>query len=94
MEQLRGGAGLGQVWKFLVFASGFLLPIVALMGFMTWFKKRQKGPLWHGRFPGGISEPQAIPAERRRMRSIGGSCREVPLPVHRRWGGLHSVRPR
>ncbi len=41
IEQLHGGAGFGPVWKFLVFASGFLPLIFVVTGFMMWLKKRQ-----------------------------------------------------
>lgn len=41
IESLHGGEGLGPVWKFLVFLSGFLPLIFVSSGFLMWLKKRQ-----------------------------------------------------
>ena len=40
VEQLHGGNGLGPVWKFLVFLTGFLPLIFVVTGVTMWFKKR------------------------------------------------------
>jgi uncharacterized iron-regulated membrane protein len=41
VEQLHGGAGLGPVWKFLVFLSGFLPLIFVTTGLLMWIRKRR-----------------------------------------------------
>ncbi len=40
IEQLHGGDGLGPVWKFLEFLTGFLPLIFVITGAMMWLKKR------------------------------------------------------
>ncbi|HVZ27593.1 MAG TPA: PepSY-associated TM helix domain-containing protein [Rhizomicrobium sp.] len=40
IEQLHGGEGMGPVWRFLVFLSGFLPLIFVVTGLLMWIKKR------------------------------------------------------
>jgi uncharacterized iron-regulated membrane protein len=41
IELLHGGEGLGPIWKFLVFLTGFLPLIFVVTGLTMWLKKRK-----------------------------------------------------